>query len=251
MARFFKRTSRSRRLSRRILVAMLAVALLPLAALTALVGADLTAINQTTVDAAHQTIVADAEQRESNAAADGAAAIAGRLDGLEGELGQLAGTLDAQLRGARTVDQPAERLAGGPHLIETTAPPAATLVGSQSRLLTAAGTVADPLGAQRAPIAAALAAVLKRDPELSAVWLYSSADSELTEVPVVDAHILSGLVANQRIDPAALLDRQLRAALGGAQQSASTGAGAGGSQGAKSQGGPAWSDGRGSHDGDG
>src|ERR1700676_2991364 len=107
---FPERKSRSRRLNRRILVAMLAVALLPLAALTALVGADLTAINQTTVDAAHQTIVADAEQRESSGAFDGAAAVAGRLDGLEGELGQLAGTLDSLLRGSKGADEPAPRL---------------------------------------------------------------------------------------------------------------------------------------------
>ncbi len=57
---FLGRRSRSRRLNRRILVAMLAVALLPLAALTGLVGADLTAVNQATVDEAHQTIVAEA-----------------------------------------------------------------------------------------------------------------------------------------------------------------------------------------------
>src|ERR1700674_772501 len=72
---FPERKSRSRRLNRRILVAMLAVALLPLAALTALLGAELAAVNQTTVDEAHSTIVADAEQRESSAAVDGAGTV--------------------------------------------------------------------------------------------------------------------------------------------------------------------------------
>ena len=127
------------------------------------------------MDAAHQTIVADAEQRESSGAVDGAAAVAGRLDGLEGELGQLAGTLDSLLRGSKAVDEPGQRIAGGPRLVESGAPAAATLVGAQSPLVTAAGTVADPLGSNRGQVAAALDSVLKRDPELSAVWLYDSA----------------------------------------------------------------------------
>ncbi len=219
---------------------MLAVALLPLAALTALVGADLTAINQTTVDAAHQTIVADAEQRESNGAVDGAAAVAGRLDGLGGELGQLAGTLDSLLRGSKAVDEPAQRIAGGPRVMESGAPAAATLVGAQSPLVTAAGSVADPLGSNRSQVAAALDTVLKRDPELSAVWLYDSADAALTEVPVVDPHILAGLVANQRIDAVNLLDRQLRAAEAGTPQTGSNGQGGGLS--GKNQTGGLWSD---------
>jgi nitrate/nitrite-specific signal transduction histidine kinase len=240
MSRLFKRRSRSRRLSRRILVAMLAVALLPLAALTALVGADLTAINQTTVDAAHQTIVADAEQRESNGAVDGAAAVAGRLDGLEGELGQLAGTLDSLLPGSQAVDEPAQRIAGGPRVIESGAPAAATLVGAESPLVTASGSVADPLGGNRSQVAAALDTVLKRDPELSAVWLYDSANAALTEVPVVDPHILAGLVANQRIDPVNLLGRQLHAAESGTPQTGSSGLGGGLS--GKNQTGGLWSD---------
>jgi nitrate/nitrite-specific signal transduction histidine kinase len=242
MSRFFKRRSRSRRLSRRILVAMLAVALLPLAALTALVGADLTAINQTTVDAAHQTIVADAEQRESKGAVDGAAAVAGRLDGLEGDLRQLAATLDSLLRSSKAVNEPAQSIAGGPRLIESGSPAAATLVGSQSPLVTATGSVADPLGANRSQVAAALDAVLKRRPELSAAWLYDSANGALTEVPVVDPGILAGLVANQRIDPVTLLSRQLHAAQAGTPQTGSSGFGGGLSQRDKTQTGGLWSD---------
>jgi nitrate/nitrite-specific signal transduction histidine kinase len=221
---------------------MLAVALLPLAALTALVGADLTAINQTTVDAAHQTIVADAEQRESSAATDGAATVEARLDGLGGELGQLASTVDSLLRTSQPVTQPGQLIAGGSRLLESGAPPAATLIGSQSKLLTGDGRVADSLGANRGQIALALETVLKRHPELSAVWLYGSADSELTEVPVTDTQTLAGLVATQRIDPVHLLDRQLQSALGGVQQSGSGEARGRLAQNSKTPTGPAWSD---------
>ncbi len=90
---------------------MLAVALLPLAALTGLVGADLTAVNQATVDEAHQTIVAEAAQRESSAATDGAATLQARLDALGGELGQLAGTVDALLRATRPATPAGRRAA--------------------------------------------------------------------------------------------------------------------------------------------
>ena len=242
MSRLSKRRSRSRRLSRRILVAMLAVALLPLAALTALVGAELTAVNQTTVDAAHQTIVADAEQRESSAATDGAATVTARLDGLAGELGQLASTVDALLRTTQPLPQPVQLIAGGSRLLDTGSPPAATLIGSESKLLTADGRVADSLGVNRTQVALALETVLKHHPELGAVWLYDSAGSELTEVPVTDALTLAGLVANQRIDSAHLLDRQLQAALGGVQQNGSAGTGGGLAQTAKPLTGPAWSD---------
>ncbi len=209
---FLGHRSRSRRLNRRILVAMLAVALLPLAALTALVGADLTAINQTTVDEAHQTIVADAVQRESGAATDGATALEARLDALGGELGQLASTVDALLRTTKPADQPVQVLAGGARLLTSASPPVATLAGSGSKLLTTDGQLADSLGTNRSAIAAALDAILKHHPELSAVWLYNSPDAELTEVPVTDQATLAGLIATQRIDAAHLLDRQFQGA---------------------------------------
>jgi nitrate/nitrite-specific signal transduction histidine kinase len=213
-----------------------------MAALTTLVGADLTAINQTTVDAAHQTIVADAQQRESSAATDGATTIEARLDGLGGELGQLASTVDALLRTAQPVTQPVQPLAGGSRVLETGSPPTATLIGSQSKLLTGDGHFADSLGGNRAQVALALGTVLKHHPDLSAVWLYGSADSALTEVPVSDPQTLVGLVANQRIDPVHLLDRQLQAALGGVQQLGSGGAVRSLAQNPKIPTGPAWSD---------
>jgi nitrate/nitrite-specific signal transduction histidine kinase len=221
---------------------MLAVALLPLAALTALVGADLTAINQTTVDAAHQTIVADAEQRESSAATDGATTVEARLDGLGGELGQLATTVDSLLRTSQPVTQPGQLIAGGSRLLESGAPPVASLMGSHSRLLTGDGRVVDSLGANRGQIAIALGTVLKRHPELSAVWLYDSANSELTEVPVTDAQTLAELISTRRIDPVSLLDRQLQGALGGVRQSGSGGAVGRLAPNPKIPTGPSWSD---------
>ncbi|MGH7721384.1 MAG: HAMP domain-containing sensor histidine kinase [Candidatus Dormibacteria bacterium] len=243
MSRFPRRRSRSRRLNRRILIAMLAVALVPLAALTALVGADLTAINQSTVDAARQTILADAEQRESGVASAGAGTVSGRLDGLGADLGQLAGTVDALLRSSQPVTEPVARMAGGSSLLETPSVAAATLVGAQSRLLTAGGRgVSEPLGTNRSQLSLALGALLKRHPELSAVWLYDSAGATVTEVPVTDAQTLAGLVANQRIDPVHLLDRQLRAALGGTLPPGSS-AGVGGlAQNPRGPAVPSWSD---------
>jgi nitrate/nitrite-specific signal transduction histidine kinase len=236
------RRSRSRRLNRRILLAMLAVALLPLAALTALVGADLTAVNQTTVDEAHQTIVADAAQRESSAATDGAATLQARLDALGGELGQLASTVDTLLRATKPTAQPVQVLPGGARLLTTANPPVATLVGSGSKLLTPGGQLTDSLGANRPAIAAALDAVLKHHPELSAVWLYNSPDAELTEVPVTDPQTLAGLVATQRVDAAHLLDRPFQAAFPRVEQTPAGGAGGGLTQATRGPAGPAWSD---------
>ncbi len=221
---------------------MLAVALLPLAALTGLVGADLTAVNQATVDEAHRTILAEAQQRESGAATDGAATLQARLDALGGELGQLASTVDALLRSSRPSDQRVELLPGGARLLAGS-PAAATVVGSSSRLLTPAGLLADALGSNRPAIAAALDAVLKHHPELSAVWLYSSAASELTEVPVTDPQTVAALVTTDRIDPAHLLDRQLESAFPRGQQTAPGGLGGGGlTLTPKAPSGPAWSD---------
>ncbi len=221
---------------------MLAVALLPLAALTALVGADLTAVNQTTVDEAHQTIVAEAQQRESSAATDAAATVQARLDAFGGEVAQLAGTVDALLRGAKPSGEPAQVLPGGARLLTTDNPPVATLVGSTSRLLTPDGKVADPLGANRAAVASALDAVLKRHPELSALWLYNSPAASITEVPVTDAQTVAGLVTTQRIDPVHLLDRQFGAAFPRVEPIPAGGAGGGLSQTSRGPIGPAWSD---------
>jgi two-component system NarL family sensor kinase len=239
MFEFLGRRSRSRRLNRRILVAMLAVALLPLAALTGLVGADLTAVNQATVDEAHQTIVAEASQRESGAATDGAATLQARLDALGGELGQLAGTVDALLRATKPATQPSVSLPGRARLVSAATPGVATVVGSASKLLTAGGQVSDALGTNRTAIAAALDAVLKHHPELSAVWLYNSPSAELTEAPVTDPQTIAGLVTAQRIDAAHLLDRQLQAAFPKVEQAP---AGGGLTQTSKGPSGPAWSD---------
>jgi nitrate/nitrite-specific signal transduction histidine kinase len=236
---FLGRRSRSRRLNRRILLAMLAAALLPLAALTALVGADLTAINQTTVDEAHQTIVADAEQRESSAATDGAATVEARVDALGGELGQLAATIDTLLHTGSPIDQPLQTLPGGARLLAGGSPPAVTLIGSASKLVTASGHLSDALGTNRTAVTLALDAVLKHHPELTALWLYDSTGAALTEVPITDAATIAGLLATQRIDPTHLLDRTFQAAFRGVEASS---AGSGGAGSSRSPAGPAWSD---------
>jgi signal transduction histidine kinase len=213
MTRFFARRSRSRRLNRRILVAMLAVGLLPLAALTALVGAELAAVNQTTVDEAQRTIVADAEQHESSAAVDAASTVQTVLDGVGTDVGQVAATIDPLLRtGTPSVD-PASVVTGGARLLATPAGPAATLVGAQSPLLKQPGTAIDRLGSNRVPITAVLDSMRRRHPLISAVWLYGRTDAELTESPVVDQSSLTTLLENDRVDPVHLLERPLMAAL--------------------------------------
>lgn len=220
---------------------MLAVALLPLAALTALVGADLTQVNQTTVDEAHSTMVTDATQREAGAVVDGSSTIEARLDSLDAELGQLAATVDTLLRTSTSVIQPVLTTAGGAHLLEGAGLPGATLIGSQSRAVTAGAGYADPFGANRAEIAAALDTVRRHHPELSAVWLYDSAAAELTEVPVTDPQVIATLLENNRIDPVHLLDRQLQAALHTTDPSAA-GATTGRAQAPRTPAGPSWSD---------
>jgi nitrate/nitrite-specific signal transduction histidine kinase len=212
MIRLFARRSRSRRLNRRILIAMLAVALLPLAALTALVGAELAEVNQTTVDEAHSTIVADAERHESTAANDGAGTLQTLLDSLGSDLGQVAATVDPLVKGSRPAIQPVRPIIGGARLLAPGGP-AITLVGAQSPLLRGVGSVADPLGASRPAIAAALDALRKRHPTVTAVWLYGRVDHELTETPIVDPAALTTLLENDRIDPVRLLDPQVTEAV--------------------------------------
>ena len=113
-------------------------------------------------------------QRESSAASDGASTVGARLDELGGELGQLASTTDTLLRAGQPVASPRSRSAAAPRLVSAGTPAAATLIGSQSKLLAPTGQVADPLGASRPQIAAALAAFLTHHPEVSAIWLYDS-----------------------------------------------------------------------------
>ncbi|HEX4579142.1 MAG TPA: histidine kinase [Candidatus Dormibacteraeota bacterium] len=211
MNRLFAPMSRSRRLNRRILIAMLAVALLPLAALTALVGAELAAVNQTTVDEAHSTIVADAEQRESSAAIDGAGTVQSVLDSLGTDVAQVAATIDPLVKDSRGAVRPSQPISGGARLLAPGGP-AVTLVGSSSPLLRGANSVADPLDGSRPAIATALDALRKRHP-VSAVWLYSQSNHQLVETPVVDVASLTTLLENDRIDPVRLLDRQLKAAV--------------------------------------
>ena len=157
-------------------------------------------------------------------------------------MGQLASTIDSLLRAGQPVNQPADVLAGGSRLLRTATPAAATLVGAQSKLLNAAGQVADPLGASRPQIALALESFLSRHPELGAIWLYDSVNSELTEVPVTDAQSLANLVATQRIDAVHLLDRPLGSALGTIEQSGAGVTGRGLGQSTKAAAGPAWTD---------
>ena len=214
MTRWTARRSRSRRLNRRILIAMLAVALLPLAALTALVGAELAAVNQTTVDDAHRTIVADAEQHESAAAVDAANAVQSELiDGVATDVAQVAGTIDPLLRAGTPSVDPTTVIAGGARLLSTPAGPAVTLIGAQSPLLKDPGSATDRLGTSRIPITAILDGLRRRHPTLTAVWLYGRTDAELTETPVVDPASLTTLLENDRVDPVRLLERPLMAAL--------------------------------------
>ncbi|MHB8719371.1 MAG: sensor histidine kinase [Candidatus Dormibacteria bacterium] len=230
-----------RRLYRRILVALLAVALLPLAALTLLVGADLSQVNQTTVDQARQTIVADAQERESSAATDAASRLELALGQLSTDLGTLSSTIDTLIRSASVASEPATLLSGGVALVEVGGT-GATLVAAHSSAVSQ-DAYADPLGSTRAQILTALDALRKHHPELSAVWLYSSAAGALTETPVRDVQTITTLLENNRIDPAHLLDRQLAAAERSTPAPGAGASGAGGGAGTGVRAAPTlWSD---------
>ena len=215
---------------------MLAVALLPLAALTGLVGVDLAAVNQTTVDEAHRTIIADAERHESSAAVDGAATIQALLDSLGSDLSQLAATVDPVLRGSTPLAATTQPQPGGARLLGT-AGPAATLVGAQSPLLRG-GVFNDPLGANRTQVGLALDSLRRRHPTLTAVWLYGRSEAMLVETPVTDQPSLTTLLENDRIDPVRLLDHQLQGAL----HTVDTSSGGDASRISKTAVFPAWSD---------
>ena len=213
---------------------MLAVALIPLAALTALVGADLTAVNQSTVDAARTTIIADAQDRESRAASDGATSLGNRLGVLTASLGTAATAVDTALGGAAPASIAVSSLPGG----ASGAIGAGNLATVYGRGSSAVGgaTAADALGSARPVAAQALATLVSHEPELSAAWVYDSAASELVVTPVPGVTGLRTLLASGQLDPAQLLDPQLNAATSTQQQPS----GRGGSGRPASS--PAWSD---------
>lgn len=192
---------------------MLAVGLLPLAAMTTLVGAELAAVNQTTVDDAHRTIVADAEQHELAAAVDGSATVQGQLDSVASDLAVVAATINPMLRSSTPTVAATTVVTGGARLLGGPAGRTATLLGAQSPLVEQPGTATDRLGSNRVPITGVLDGFRQRHPLLTAAWLYGRTDAELTESPLVDPSGLTTLLENDRIDPVRLLDRQLMAAL--------------------------------------
>jgi hypothetical protein len=73
----------------RVLLGMLAVALVPLVVFTAIVAADLGAVSRSTVEDTQQTIIEDQEQQQAGNVAARALAIDVRLGGVANEVRQL------------------------------------------------------------------------------------------------------------------------------------------------------------------
>ena len=217
MPRLFRRRSSSRRLNRRILVAMLAVALLPVVALTALVGIDLASVNQTAIDEAHRTIVADAEQRESSAVSGGASRIDATLAGLSEDLAAVASAVDGQLRGVTPAARPVAVLAGTDGVrAEPLSGTVVTLFGSRTPLAAASATVVpDPLGSAGAVVATSLDAAARRHPSATSVWLYDANADELVLAATNSASTAVSAIQAGRVDPRHLLDQAVGAALSG------------------------------------
>lgn len=195
---------------------MLAVALIPLAALTALVGADLTAVNQSTVDAARTTIIADARDRESVAASDGATSLSERLGVLTVNLGTAATAINTALASATPATIAVSSLPGGASG-DVSSDGVATVYGRGSPAVTQA-TAADGLGSARPTATQAITNLLAHEPELSAAWVYNSSASELVAAPLSSFGSLRALLASGQLDPGRLLDPLLNEVTTGQQQ---------------------------------
>src|SRR5579884_742036 len=87
--RAFRGLSRPRRFRTRMLLGMLAVALVPLVVFTAVVAADLGAVSKSTVEDTQTAIVQDQEQRQAGEVADRALTFDVRLGSIASEVRQL------------------------------------------------------------------------------------------------------------------------------------------------------------------
>jgi two-component system NarL family sensor kinase len=186
-----------------MLLGMLAVALVPLVAFTAIVAADLGAVSNSTVRDTQQTIVQHQEERQQGQVADRALAIDVRLGSIASEVRQLRDQTSQALDHPPGPGAPATltfKSEQGAYYSST--PTTSVIVGQTSHLVhaglldTAQHTA--PIAAPSAPLVPFMEGMRKSYPEIEAVWVVDKVDSVIRTVPGIDVH---AAINDKRINP--------------------------------------------------
>jgi len=182
-----------RRFRDRLLIGMVAVALLPLAGFAILAAVDLDAISRSTANEAQGAILKDEQGRQLTTTQSRAGLLDARLDGIATELGHLADQVAPALAAApRSPSTPALTSYRGDQFSGTISDPATVVLArtpspDDLHLLSAGSGL---LGAMQA---------LRRDyPEIESVWMASTSGSALLVVPGINVR---GALDEGLLDP--------------------------------------------------
>ena len=225
-----------RRFRDRLLIGMVAVALLPLAGFAILAAVDLDAISRSTANEAQGAILKDEQDRQLTTTQSRAGLLEARLTGVGTELGHLAEQVSPALATApKAVPSPPTLTSyRGDQFAGTISDPASIVLTRSVRAddlrLVSAGT--GLLGAMQA---------LRHDyPEITSVWIASPSGSGLLVVPGIDVR---GALDEGLLDPN---HPQLRAGTdvltASERRLGSGGSSAWGGSGARPPGAPFWTD---------
>lgn len=177
-----------RRLRHRLLASMLVVALLPLAIFTLLVAVDLGSMSRATTEETHQTIVDDQRSRLHGQVVDRANSIDSRLSGLADEVRSVRDVLiDEEVN-----PQPVAGTFEADRGVKFRAGPnsgMALLVGTSTTNAAPVSVRAARLGDPGGRLAALMAQVRGRHPEVESVWASDLSGIALLAVPGFDLHL--------------------------------------------------------------
>jgi len=179
--RAFRGLSRPRRFRTRLLLGMLAVAVVPLVVFTAVVAADLGAVSDSTVQDTKQTIIQDQEQGQAVDVADRAQTIDVRLGGIAGDVrllrDQTQQVIEHPPPGAGS-SLSFQALQGAWY---ASTPDTSVVVGTA-----AARTAPIAAPAPSAALVSFMEGMRKSYSEIEAVWIVDKPDSVIRTVPGID-----------------------------------------------------------------
>ena len=199
--RAFRGLSGPRRFRTRVLLGMLAVALLPLVVFTAVVAADLGSVSGSTVQDTQQTIIQDQEQRQAGVVTDRALAIDVRLGSIASEVRQLRDQIAQALAHPPAPGAALSFQADHGAYFASTAD-TSVIVGQASDLVLGGQIRQDQptafIAAPSASLVPFMEGMRKSYPEIEAVWVVDKGDQVIRTVPPIDVR---AAIRDRRIDP--------------------------------------------------
>jgi HAMP domain-containing protein len=189
-----------RRFRDRLLVGMVAVALLPLAAFAVLSVVDLDAISRSTANEAQGAILQAEQGRQQSAQAGNAGLLDARLDAIDSELLQLSGQMSRQLATVTAGQVPADLAphqfgSGVVHTEGAPADPSVVILSS-----TASADDARVINASAGPaLLSVMQGIRHRYPEVTSVW---AADRSGQAIRVSPGFDVDDALSSLRLDPA-------------------------------------------------